>query len=239
MKAVILAGGKGTRLYPYTTVFPKPLVPIDDMPIIEILLRQLKAHGINSVTVSVGHLAELLMTFLGTGEKFGIPIEYVREDRPMGTVAPLTLIKDLPEDFFLMNGDILTDLNYRDLFEFHLANKCALTIATYTKEVKIDLGVLVTDGTGLVTDYREKPVFTCNVSMGVYVFNRSVIRHIPAKAYYDFPTLVKSLLEKDARVMSYPFRGIWLDIGRPSDYDEAQQVFASLRDKLLPAGDHS
>jgi NDP-sugar pyrophosphorylase family protein len=239
MKAVILAGGKGTRLYPYTTLFPKPLVPIDDMPIIEILLRQLKHHGICSVTVSVGHLAELLMAFLGKGEKFGVPIDYVREDKPMGTVAPLTLISDLPEDFFLMNGDVLTNLNYRNMHEFHLANKCALTIATYAKEVKVDLGVLATDGAGLITDYREKPTYTYNVSMGIYVFNRSVLQYIPRDAYYDFPTLVKSLLERKVKVMSYPFHEVWLDIGRPADYEEAQRVFTSLRDKLLPAGERA
>jgi NDP-sugar pyrophosphorylase family protein len=239
MKAVILAGGKGTRLYPYTTLFPKPLVPIDDMPIIEILLRQLKNHGIRSVTVSVGHLAELLMAFLGKGEKFGVPIDYVREDKPMGTVAPLTLIRDLPEDFFLMNGDVLTNLNYRNMFEFHLANKCALTIATYSKEVKVDLGVLVTDEAGLITDYREKPTYTYNVSMGIYVFNRSVLQYIPRGAYYDFPTLVKSLLERNIKVMSYPFHEVWLDIGRPADYEEAQRVFTSLRDKLLPVGERA
>lgn len=239
MKAVILAGGKGTRLYPYTTVFPKPLVPIDDMPIIEILLRQLKDHGISSVTVSVGHLAELLMTFLGKGEKFGIPIEYVSEDKPMGTVAPLTLIRDLPEDFFLMNGDVLTNLNYRDLFEFHVTHRSALTIATYLKEVNVDLGVLVTDSQNLLTDYIEKPTYRYDVSMGIYVFNKSVIQYIPRNEYYDFPTLVRSLLDKKIKVMSYPFNDIWLDIGRPADYDEAQNVFKSLRDKLLPMRNRS
>lgn len=237
MKAVILAGGKGTRLYPYTTVFPKPLVPVDDKPIIEILLRQLKDHGISSVTVSVGHLAELLMAFLGKGEKFGIPIEYVSEDKPMGTVAPLRLIRDLPEDFFLMNGDVLTNLDYRDLFEFHITNKCSLTIATYSKEVKVDLGVLVADSQNRVTDYIEKPAYRYDVSMGIYVFNKSVIQYIPGNEYYDFPTLVKSLLHRKIKVMSYPFNDIWLDIGRPADYDEAQNIFRSSRDKLLPGRD--
>src|ERR1700690_2640947 len=234
MRAVILAGGKGTRLYPYTTLFPKPLVPVDDKPIIEILLWQLKHHGISSVTISVGHLAELIIAFLGKGEKIGIPIEYVTEDKPMGTVAPLALIGDLPEDFFLINGDVLTNLNYKDLFEFHRANRCALTIATYSKEVKVDLGVLVADRDNLITDYIEKPTYKYDVSMGVYVFNRSVIQYIPRNEYYDFPTLVKSLLDKKMKVMSYPFRDIWLDIGRPEDYEEAQKVFKVMRDKLLP-----
>jgi NDP-sugar pyrophosphorylase family protein len=236
MKAVILAGGKGTRLYPYTTVFPKPLVPIDDKPIIEILLRQLKAHGVTSVIISVGHLAELLMTFLGNGEKIGIPIEYVREDEPLGTVAPLTLIDDLPDQFFLMNGDILTNLNYRDLYEFHVRNQCALTVATYQKQVKVDLGVLATDPEDRIIDYFEKPTYTYHVSMGVYVLRKEVVQYIPRNEYYDFPTLVKALLGMNAKVMSYKFDDIWLDIGRPSDYDEAQHIFQSMRDKLLPGG---
>jgi NDP-sugar pyrophosphorylase family protein len=236
MKAVILAGGKGTRLAPYTTVFPKPLVPIDDKPIIEILLRQLKAHGITSVTVSVGHLAELIMAFLGRGEKIGIPIEYVSEDKPLGTVAPLTLIGDLPDDFFLMNGDILTNLDFKDLFDFHVRNRCSLTIATYTKQVKVDLGVMTTDTNDRIVDYIEKPTYQYTVSMGVYVLNKMVIQHIPRKQYYDFPALVKALLTKDVKIMSYKFDDIWLDIGRPADYEEAQRIFESMRDKLLPRG---
>ena len=238
MKAVILAGGKGTRLYPYTTVFPKPLVPIDDKPIIEILLRQLKAHGITSVVISVGHLAELIMAFLGNGEKIGIPIEYVCEDEPLGTVAPLTLIEDLPENFFLMNGDILTNLNFKDLFDFHVKNQCAMSIATFQKEVKVDLGVMITDSEDSVVDYIEKPAYTYSVSMGVYVINKAVVQYIPKNEYYDFPTLVKSLLSKKVKVMSYKFDDIWLDIGRPADYDEAQHIFESMRHKLLPDGNN-
>ena len=155
----------------------------------------------------------------------------------MGTVAPLRLIRDLPEDFFLMNGDVLTNINYRDLFEFHITNKSALTIATYSKEVNVDLGVLVADRQNRVTDFIEKPVYRYDVSMGIYVFNKSVIQYIPENVYYDFPTLITSLLHRKIKIMSYPFNDIWMDIGRPADYEEAQNIFRSSRDKLLPVRD--
>jgi NDP-sugar pyrophosphorylase family protein len=235
MRAVILAGGRGTRLYPYTVVFPKPLVPIGDKPIIEIMLQQLKGAGIEDITISVGHLAELLMAFLGDGQKFGVRIEYVREDEPLGTVGPLRLVKDLPEHFLLMNGDVLTDLDYGQLFRFHVAGDAAVSIATYRRNVAIDLGVLVAKD-GLLTEYIEKPTHSFDVSMGVYAVNRSVLELIPAGAYFDFPMLIHTLLARGEPVRSYPFNGIWLDIGRAADYEEAQKTFASLREKILPGG---
>ena len=235
MKAVILAGGRGTRLYPYTVVFPKPLVPIGDKPIIEIMLQQLQRAGIEDITISVGHLAELLMAFLGDGQKFGVRIEYVREDEPLGTVGPLRLIKDLPEHFLLMNGDVLTDLDYGQLFRAHVAGAAAVSIATYRRNVAIDLGVLVAKD-GLLTEYIEKPTHIFDVSMGVYALNRSVLELIPAGVYFDFPMLIHTLLARGEPVRSYPFNGIWLDIGRAADYEEAQKTFASLREKILPGG---
>lgn len=233
MKTVILAGGKGTRLYPYTVSFPKPLVPIGDMPIIEIMLRQLRAAGTREVTISTGHLAELMMAYLGDGSKLGVRIQYVREEKPLGTVGPLQLMEDLPDNFLLMNGDVLTDLDYAALFEAHVKSGALVSISSYRKKVPIDLGVLISEN-GRVVDYLEKPTYTYDVSMGVYVLNKAVLQHIPRDQYFDFPSLIKTLLAKGNLVRTVPFDGIWLDIGRPADYAEAQETFGALRAKILP-----
>jgi NDP-sugar pyrophosphorylase family protein len=233
MKAVILAGGKGTRLYPYTVTFPKPLVPIGDKPIIEIMLRQLCNTGVRDVVVSVGHLAELLVAFLGDGSKFGLSVRYVREEQPLGTVGPLCLVDELPENFLLMNGDVLTALNYARFFQQHVDSGAAVSISTFNKKVNVDLGVLVSDG-GRVTDYIEKPTYSFDVSMGVYALQKTVLQHIPRHEYFDFPMLIKTLLANNEIVRAIPFDGIWLDIGRPGDYEEAQKTLATLRDRLLP-----
>jgi NDP-mannose synthase len=233
MKAVILAGGKGTRLYPYTVSLPKPLVPIGEKPIVEIMLRQLRHAGVREVTVSVGHLAELMMSFLGDGKQLDLAIDYVREDKPLGTVGPLRLVKDLPENFLLMNGDVLTDLDYASLFAGHVASGARVSISTYHKKVNVDLGVLVSDK-GRVKEYVEKPTYVYDVSMGVYVMNKSVLERIPVDEYFDFPMLIHALLAAGEYVRAVPFSGIWLDIGRPSDYEEAQKTFADQSSRLLP-----
>ena len=233
MRAVILAGGKGTRLYPYTVSLPKPLVPIGEKPIVEIMLRQLKRAGVTDVTISVGHLAELMMSFLGDGKQFGLSVGYVREDKPLGTVGPLRLISDLPENFLLMNGDVLTDLDYAGLYAGHVASGAAVSISTYHKKVNVDLGVLISKD-GRVTEYVEKPTYVYDVSMGVYALNKSVLSRIPVDEYFDFPMLIHSLLASGDPVRSVHFDGIWLDIGRPADYEEAQRTFAELGGRILP-----
>jgi NDP-sugar pyrophosphorylase family protein len=234
MKVIILAGGKGTRLAPYTITFPKPLVPIGDMPIVEVMLRQLKRAGAMDVTVSVGHLAELLMAFLGDGQKLGLKIGYVREDEPLGTVGPLCLVENLPDTFLLMNGDVLTDLDYRQLYEGHAKSGALVSISTFKKKVNVDLGVLLSNADGRVTEYVEKPTYEYDVSMGVYVLSREVLKYIPRGQYFDFPMLIQALLERGEFVRSVPFGGTWLDIGRPSDYEAAQRTFEALRAQILP-----
>lgn len=233
MRAILLAGGKGTRLHPYTVALPKPLVPIDDLPIIEVLLRQLKYYDITDVTVSIGHLAEILTAFLGDGSKFGLHIDYVREDFPLGTVGPLQLVRDLPEQFLLMNGDVLTDLDYARFFQDHLQSDGEVTIAAFQKVVNIDLGVIQSEQRQVV-DYVEKPRIPYEVSMGVYAIRRSALDLLPKNKYFDFPMLIKALLAAGRKVRVHPFAGIWLDIGRPSDYEEAQATFRNLKDRLLP-----
>jgi len=233
MRAVILAGGRGTRLLPYTTVFPKPLMPIGDMPILEVVLRQLKDAGITKVTMAVGHLAELLQAFFGDGTRLGLEIGYSREDRPLGTVGPLTLIDGLQDTFLMMNGDILTTIDYAHLVQTHRASGAVATIATYVRQVKIDFGVLETNAADLVREYTEKPVLDYRVSMGIYVFEPGILKYLTQGQYRDFPDLVKTLIADNKPVRSYPFTGYWLDMGRPDDYAKAVEEFEARRREFL------
>jgi NDP-mannose synthase len=233
MRAVILAGGKGTRLQPYTTVLPKPLMPVGDMPILEVVLRQLKAAGINRVTMAVGYLAELLQAFFGNGARLGLPIDYSIEPKPLGTVGPLTLIPDLNGTLLMMNGDVLTTLDYADLISSHRHSGAVATIATHVRQVKIDFGVIKTDGSSRLIDYVEKPTLEYRVSMGVYVFEPEVLHYLKPGEYRDFPDLIKTLIAERQRVVSYPFSGYWLDMGRPDDYARAIEEFESRRSDFL------
>jgi NDP-mannose synthase len=234
MHAVILAGGKGTRLKPYTTVLPKPLMPIGDMPILEVVLRQLKAAGFLNVTMAVGYLAELLKAFFGNGEKFGLNINYSFEEKPLGTIGPLKLIDNLPETFLTMNGDILTDLKFNDLINFHRKKQAALTIATYKRQVKVDYGVLEVSHSGFLNNYIEKPNLDYLVSMGIYIIQKEVLKYVPKGEYFDLPQLVQKLIQEGEPVASYPFDGYWLDIGRHDDYAVAIEEFEQRRMELLP-----
>jgi len=233
MEAVILAGGQGTRLRPFTVILPKPLVPVGEHPILEIVLRQLKAASIKKVTIAVNHMADLIMAFFGNGEKFGITINYSVEDKPLSTVAPIKLIKDLPENFFVLNGDILTDIDYGKLYESHIQSSAVITVATYTREVKIDFGVMQLDKSHrTITGFQEKPVHTYNVSMGIYVFHRSILDNVPVNQPYGFDNLMLDLLKQGKTIHAFPYNGYWLDIGRPDDYEQANEEFASLKEKF-------
>lgn len=229
-----MAGGKGTRLRPYTTIFPKPLVPIGDMPILEIILRQLAANGVCDITMAVGHLAELIQAFFNDGSKFGVKIDYSMEDKPLGTAGPLSLIKGLDSDFLVMNGDVLTTLPYAALVEKHKAEKATCTIAVHKRSVKIDLGVLELDKVSTVQRYIEKPTYHYTVSMGIYVFSPSVMHFIEKDKYLDFPDLVKLLLKKGEKVYAYQSEDYWLDIGRHDDYQQAMEEFEANRHLFLP-----
>jgi NDP-sugar pyrophosphorylase family protein len=234
MHAVILAGGRGQRLAPYTINFPKPLVPVDDMPILEIVFRQLAAAGCTSATLAVGHLAELIISFFGNGENVGIDLQYAREDSPLGTVGPLALMDDLPESFIVMNGDVLTTLNYRQFFERHVEEGSEVTVACHRKTTKIDLGVVEFDERFRVTGYREKPTLPYDVSMGVYAFNRSVLDLIPPGKYLDFPNLILKMIAQGRYPKAYMSDALWLDIGRIEDYASATSVFLEHREAFLP-----
>ena len=233
MKAVILAGGKGTRLKPYTTVIPKPLVPVGEKAILEILINQLKSHGVDEIYICLNHFAEIIMAFFGDGSRFGLKINYSLENEPLGTVAPIKLIDSLPDNFLVMNGDLLTDLNFRDLYEYHLQGSSLLTVSTYTRTTKIDFGVIDLDYSALVaTGFREKPEYTFEVSMGVYVMNRKVLDIVPSETHFGFDNLMLTMLEQKQPVRIFPYKGYWLDIGRPEDYEKANEDYFRLNPLL-------
>lgn len=236
MYAVILAGGKGARLRPYTMILPKPLMPIGEMPILEVVLRQLRAVGFREATIAVGYLAELLKAVFGDGEKLRLKIKYSLEDKPLGTVGPLRIITDLPETFLVMNGDVLTNLDYRALVDFHKKQGSIVTIATYKREVHVGFGVLEVDEEGFLSRYTEKPTLNYTVSMGIYVVKRDALKYVPEGKHFDLPDLVQTLIKRGERVASYPFNGYWLDIGRPDDYAMAVEEFDQKRKELLPEG---
>ncbi len=239
MKAVILAGGKGTRLAPYTKILPKPLMPIGDVPILEIILLQLRSAGITDIVLTVGHLAELLKAFFKDGSHLDMNITYNYENTPLGTAGPLALIEDLDEAFLVMNGDILTTIDYLDLINFHKKQQAVLTIAMHPRKVHIDLGVIEANQNDNVVGYIEKPTMNYMVSMGVYVFDPGVRQYIPKGNYMDFPDLVKKLIREGEPVSGYPFKGYWQDLGRPDDYEQASQDFDNMRDHFLPEEDES
>ena len=233
MKAVILAGGKGTRLAPYTTVFPKPMMPVGDIPILEVVIRQLGAAGFTEIILAVGHLAELLMAYFGDGRKFGVRLTYAREETPLGTAGPLAHIPGLDETFLVMNGDLLTTLDYGELLAYHRAHRPLATIATHERVVQIDYGVVETETGNRIRAYTEKPRLGYRVSMGIYIFEPEVVHLLEPSRRFDFPDLVHLLLEQGAPVLSYPFAGYWLDIGRPDDYQQAVDEFERMRDQFL------
>lgn len=236
MKAIILAGGKGRRLAPYTTVLPKPLMPIGDIPILEVVVRQLKCAGVKEITMAVGYLAELLMAYFGDGSKCGLPIHYSREEQPLGTAGPLGLISNLNEPFWVMNGDLLTTLDYHAMWETHCTSGAIGTLATFQRTVNIDLGVIETSDQGLVTGYVEKPTYHYTVSTGIYIFDPLVLNYIPPQKHMDLPDLVLKLLAANQQIATFAFNGYWLDIGRHDDYQEAIAIFEQHRDEFLPTG---
>jgi NDP-sugar pyrophosphorylase family protein len=214
-------------------VLPKPLLPVGDVPILEVVVRQLASHGFKEIIIAVGHLGTLIMACLGDGSKYGVKIKYSIEEKMLGTSGPLALIPNLDETFLVMNGDILTTLNYSKLVNFHRKNKAIATIAMHKREVKIDFGVIKVGDKNKLIDYVEKPVLGYLVSMGVYVFEPKVLKYIKPNQKLDFPDLVKLLLEKKEKVVGYYTNGYWLDIGRPEDYAKAREDFERMKLKTF------
>jgi len=220
-------------LLPYTVSLPKPLIPVGDYPILEILIRRLKKFDLTDMTLAVGHLGNLIESYFGDGSKWGVKIKYQYENKPLGTVGPLARIKGLKQTFLVMNGDLLTLLNYSELIDFHQKSKALATIAAQKRSVPIDFGIIQNNSHNLVTRYIEKPRLFYQVSMGVYLFEPEILKFIPQNEKFDFPQLVNLLLQKRKKVAIYPSSDFWLDIGHPDDYAKAVEVFPRLKKKLF------
>ena len=232
-KAVILAGGKGTRLAPYTTVFPKPLMPLGETPILEIVLRQLARHGFRDVTLAVGYLASLIEAYFGDGSGVGLSLHYSREDKPMGTAGPLALIDELDEPFLVMNGDVLTTLDYGAFLDEHIASGAVATISTFRRTQTVDFGVIETDAGGMVSGYAEKPTSDYLVSMGVNALSPAALEVVAAGERLDVPELMLRLVAAGQSVRTSLFDGYWLDIGRHDDFARAQDEFGAHAEEFL------
>jgi NDP-sugar pyrophosphorylase family protein len=237
MQAVLLAGGKGTRLRPFTHVFPKPLMPLGDddpMPIIEVVLRQLARAGFRDVTVITGYLTELIEAFCGTGQKFGTRLTYCREVTPLGTAGGLTLLDRPEEPVLVINGDILTTLDFAAMYDFHRARGASATIASYLREVKIDFGVLeFGDDPHVLTGYREKPAFSFQVSMGLYILDPAAWDYLRPGEPLLMPDLLEGMRLDGRAVHCYRQPCYWLDIGRHDDYATANEIFVARRVEFL------
>jgi NDP-sugar pyrophosphorylase family protein len=232
---VILAGGQGTRLKPFTVVLPKPLVPIGEQPVLEIILRQLRRAGIERVTLAVNHRANLIQAFFRDGSPWDLAIDYSLEERPLSTIGPLCLIPDLPETFLLMNGDVLSDVDFAAVCQHHQESGALFTIVAATRRHTVDYGVLQLDAAArTLTGFSEKPTTDYVVSTGIYVVDRRVLSCVPRGVPYGFNHLMADLLARGERVNVYSHDGYWMDIGRPEDYAQAVEDFLKEPGRLLP-----
>lgn len=237
MDAVILAGGKGTRLAPYNTVFPKPLVPLGDRPILDIIVQQLDYYGFDRIIISLGYLGELIESYFKSGYSSTLKnakIEFVREREPLGTVGSLALVSGLKKSFLVINGDTLTTLNYKKLMDFHKENKGLLTIATNKKKVNLQLGIMEANDKFEIQSFVEKPTMSYLVSMGIYIYEPEILKYIKPGESLDFPNIVWKMLEEKKRILGYPSEDYWLDLGTHSDYGKAQDEFENMKKELLP-----
>lgn len=224
MRAIILAGGKGTRLRPYTLVLPKPLIPVGDVPVIESLLKWLRRNGIINMRITLGYLGHLIKALCGDGSQWDMSIEYSEEPEPLGTIGPLLLLKhELRDTFLVTNGDLITDMNLREFIQFHKSHRGILTVAVKKKFLKVDLGILESED-GIVSRFREKPQIQFQASMGIYCMEPKILEYIPAGMPFGFDDLMHTLMTADVPIHVYPHVGMWMDIGREEDFFEAQKM---------------
>jgi len=224
MKAVIQCGGRGMRLRPHTSILPKPLMPIGSRPVLELLLKWLRRIGVKDVFVTTGYLGHLIRSVCGDGSQWNMRITYTQELEPLGTMGPLSLLREhLDAPFLVLNGDILTDLNLNQFANYHRRHQGTLTIATATRTTKMDFGV-IDETDGRVTEFREKPELSHLVSMGIYCMDPAVLERVPSGIPFGFDDLMFQMLQEEAAVNVFKHNGMWLDIGRVEDFHKAQDV---------------
>jgi len=237
-RAIILAGGRGVRLRPYTVALPKPLMPIGEYPILEVIIRQLVAHRFTHITLAVNHQADIIKAFFQDGAKWGITIDYSFETKPLSTMGPLKLIRNLPDNFLVMNGDVVSDVDYAQFLDEHTKRNSIFSILAHNRQEKVDYGVLKVQGGGhkkypcILSGFEEKPVNNYLVSMGIYAVSKHVLDYIPEDTPFGFDTLMQTFLASDIEVNVTPYDGYWLDIGRPDDYIRATEEFDSIKHSL-------
>jgi len=233
IRAVIQAGGRGTRLMPYTLVLPKPIMPVGESPVIEILLKWLRRNGITDVNMTIGYLGALIRTFCGDGSTWDMKIEYYEEKEPLGTVGSLPMMpRKFDDTFLVLNGDVITDVNLRKMKEFHKEKSCPLTVAVTTKKVHVDLGV-IDAADSIITKFREKPVLEFCVSMGIYIMEPTILEYIPKGIAFGFDDLVHALMAENRPIAVFNHDGYWMDIGRPDDFRTVQEEYETHKNKIL------
>lgn len=234
MRAIIMAGGKGRRLLPYTAVIPKPLVPIGgERAILDVVIHQLKRSGVDHITIAVNHFANFIMAYAGNGSKYGITIDYSVEEKPLHTIGPLTLIRDLPENFLVINGDTLSTVDYGKFYDEHVRRKNMISIVIKKREVKADFGIVEFDASGRLTAFKEKPTHYSHVSTGINCFHRSVIEKLEKGKWYGFDDLMRDNLARGEKVWVHNFDGLWFDIGRPEDYHHVNENYENLKKEFF------
>ena len=237
MKAIIMAGGKGSRLYPYSAVLPKPLMPLGETPVLEVLLRKLRHAGVDEVILAVNHMRHLIEAFFGDGSRFGLKIKYSYEDKPLGTAGPMGAVLDqLGDDFLLANGDLLTTLDIAEMVAAHRAAKADATIGVFEREVKIEFGLIDVNSDMRMTGYREKPSYRHLVSMGLYVLRTAAAREFVSPGeYLDMPQLMQAMMSAGRSILCHRQDCVWLDIGRPEDFALAQQMVEQQPERFFPS----
>jgi NDP-sugar pyrophosphorylase family protein len=226
MKAIILAGGLGSRLRPFTEVIPKPLLPIGEKALMEIQIEKLAHCGFNTVYVASNYKSDYVEAFLGDGKKYGVKIIYSKEDKPLGTAGPATLLKnELKEGFILMNGDILTKLDFKELYEFGEKQSSILTIGTKIISTPFRFGNVFSDENNFVTGIEEKPNFQLEILAGIYYMKPEIFDVIPEDTYYGMDILIKDMLAKDLKISKFLIKDYWLDIGQIEDYSKANEIY--------------
>jgi dTDP-glucose pyrophosphorylase len=227
-RVILMAGGLGTRLRPLTQDIPKPLLKVGNKPILETIIENFAKYGFVNITISVNYKADMIREYFGDGSEFGVNIDYIQESKRMGTAGALSLIKDRPQEpFFVMNADLLTNVNFEHLLDFHLIEHSVATMCVREYDYQVPYGVIEIEGSNIVS-IKEKPLHKFFVNAGIYVLSPQIFEYIPKDQFYDMPTLFDDIIKDELKSISFPVHEYWLDIGRMSDFEQAQHEYGEI-----------